>query len=145
MADDVKFKGILKRTPDGFYYINIPNDIIDGFRSATGKKVKRPPYFSRKYGKVGAHISVIGSSESEDSDIKEVGKEFEYTITGAKHLKPEGWDEMKQVFFIVVKSPALEKLRKKYKLPAKQHGHEFHITFAVQSRESIHRLSALYE
>ena len=91
------------------------------------KGVKKPPR-----GGTGAHVSVALSEEVEDIDIKEVGKNFSFTLGKLVSLKPEGWDEMKKVWFFEVKSPELEKLRKKYNLPAKIHGHEFHITVGVE-------------
>lgn len=143
--NEVIFKGELKRTKDGFHYIDVPDSIIDGFLKMVESDVKKPPYFTSAFNNVGAHISVFSSDEIEDRNISEVGQEFEYTLAGTKHLKPEGWDKMKQVYFLIIKSPELEKLRRKYKLPGKLHGHDFHITIAVQPTESVHRLTALYE
>ena len=145
--DTVIFSGELKQTKDGFVYLDVPDEIVKGFSKATADDVKLPPYWTKASNKVGAHISVIKSDESRDLDvrIKELGSSIQYQITDLKQLKPEGWDEMDQVYFLVVKSAELEKLRKEYGLPAKIDGHEFHITIAVDPAESMHRLSALYE
>ena len=88
---------------------------------------KKPPK-----GGTGAHISAFLSEEVEDIDVKEIGQEFSFTLGKMVSLKPEGWNEMKKVWFLEVKSPELEKLRKKYDCPAKIHGHEFHITIGVE-------------
>ena len=146
MPSEVKLEGELKQTKDGFVYIDVPDEIINGFIKAIPAEVKKPPYFSKKFNNVGAHISVIGKSDSDGLKISEIGDKIEYTIESLDHCKPDGWDEMKQVYFITVKSPRIEAIRKKYDLPAKDHGHEFHITVAVQPNESIfHKLSTLYE
>lgn len=142
----IKFIGTLKKTKDGFVYLDVPDDLIHGFFKAIGKDAKKPPYFTKKFNNVGAHISVMGSSESEDLKISEIGKDFEYEILDAVHLNPQKWPEMSRVWIIQVKSSQLEKLREKYGLPKKNKGHEFHITIGVKSaNEGIHRLSSLYE
>ena len=142
MPKEVKLKGKLKQTSDGFVYLDVPDEVVLGLATAVG--VKKPPYFTKKFNNVGAHISVMGKSDTADLKISELGKEFEYTIEGLEQLKPDDWEEMKQVYFITVESPALEKLRVKYGLPKKHHGHSYHITFGCTPTESIHKLSYLY-
>lgn len=160
---EVLFKGELKQTDDGFIYLDVPDEIVHGFLQVIDDKAKKPPYFTKKFNNVGAHISVMSHRELQDKKVAEVGKEYEYFIKGARCLKPEGWDEMKKVWFLVVGSPGLEKLRQKYGLSKLKHGHDFHITIGVQPiAESVghemddgfelskpvnipHKLTALYE
>ena len=144
---EVKLKGQLEQTKDGFVYVDVPDEIVHGFSAAIDNPdTKKPPYWTKSFNKVGAHISVISKDDAKDLDINEIGTEIEYTLDNMRHLNPAGWDEMSRVYFISVKSPQLESIRKKYGLPAKDHGHEFHITVAVEPKsESIHRLSSLYE
>jgi len=144
----VKLTGKLKQTSDGFVYLDVPDEILHGFYTILSGDVKKPPYFSKKFNKVGAHISVTNTDELGGQTVSEIGDEIEYTLYRMEQVNPDGWDEMKQVYFISVKSPELENLRQKYGLAKKKNGHEFHITIAVEPKtttESSHRLQSLYE
>ena len=105
-------------------------------------KVVSPKEVMEKKKDVGAHISVIKNDEGkklkEDGiKIKELNKEFSFTLKGLESVNPEGWDAVKKVYFIVVESPELEKLRKKYKLSPKiEKNHNFHITVGVIKENS---------
>jgi hypothetical protein len=134
---EVDLSGKLCETKDGFVYLDVPNAIIDGFMPLIGEEVKKPPYNNKDFGSVGAHISVIGDSEREDNGIdkiKEIGKEFSFRVKGLFSTKPDGWDEMKKVWFLTVHSEELEKLRKDYGLSPLKKNHDFHITLAVQEK-----------
>jgi len=86
---------------------------------------------------VGAHISVMKKEETTDLTIKEIGDQFEFFVDGFHCVKPDGWDGVERVYFLTVKSPDLEILRKKYKLTNKIDGHEFHITVGVERSEDL--------
>lgn len=85
-----------------------------------------------------AHISVFTDDELEQlggpNKIKELGEQFKYTLGPLQKVTPEGQsDELEKVWFVQVKSPELEELRKSYGLSALPHStHEFHITVAVR-------------
>jgi hypothetical protein len=132
--DNVELKGKLKQTKDGFTYADISNNVIHGlFTLINNDNKEKPPYFGRDG--IGAHISIISDEEiTEDIKIEELGEEISFTLGSVYSTKPEGWDEMKRVWFVSVDSPEIKKLRKKYKLPEtyKDKGHDFHITIAVE-------------
>ena len=133
--EDVELKGKLKQTKNGFTYLDINDDIVDGLFSLIDEDgIKKPPYNQKKYNSIGTHISIIKDSEVEENDleIKEVGKEYNFTLGEFKSTDPEGWDGVEEVYFIQVHSPELEELRKKYGLSKKIDGHEFHITIAIE-------------
>jgi len=132
---DVELKGKLRQTPDGFVYLDLPEDIVDGLFAIIDKDgISKPPYNQKKYNSVGTHVSVIYGDEVEDNDldIKEVGKEFNFSLGEFKSTNPEGWDGVKKVYFVQIYSEELEKLRAKYDLSKKLNGHEFHITIAIE-------------
>jgi hypothetical protein len=133
---DAVFSAVLKKNKKGFHYLDIPESFADGLYSMLlDDKAQKTPYGNKKYESIGAHVSVISDDEIEpDLVIKEVGDTFEFTLSGAKCVKPAGWDAMNKVCFIEVEAPSLEKLRQKYKLPKtyKDKGHNFHITFSVE-------------
>lgn len=130
------FKAILKRSPNGFHYLDIPQSFTNGlFDMLDDDKAEKHQYQQKQYNSVGSHVSVISEEElDDDMIIKEVGDYFEFNIGNAKCVKPEGWKGMKNVCFVEIESPQLEKLRTKYKLPKtyKNKGHKFHITFSIE-------------
>ena len=130
---DVELKGKLQQAKNGFVYLDLPNDLINGlFAMIDEDNISKPPYNQKKYNQVGAHVSVIDEKEIENIIIKEVGKEFNFSLGELKSTTPKNWDEVEKVYFLQIDSPDLENLRKKYGLPEKLKGHEFHITIAIE-------------
>lgn len=133
---EVEFKGTLKKTKDNFIYLDVSNNIINGlFSNIDEENIKKPPYNIKSFNNVGAHISVISSDEYKDNnieDIKEIGQEFNFRFKDIKATNPDGWDEVKEVYFMEVKSKELENLRQKYKLSKLLEKHQFHITIAIK-------------
>jgi hypothetical protein len=131
-SDTVKvwLTGTLRRTREGFIYVDVPDSIIKPFlQMIPDKGVIHPSEASDKY--AGAHISVMRSSEIEDQTVKEIGETIEYQLIGLESTAPEGWDGVKTVYFLTVYSPDLEELREKYELDRKYKGHDFHITVGL--------------
>ena len=84
-----------------------------------------------------AHCTVMTSDEVERvgaKNISENGKSFPFRMASVKHVRPSGWDEMSRVWFMVIHSPELKKLRASYGLSYLPFGHQFHITFAVRRK-----------
>lgn len=130
---NVDLKGKLKQTDDGFVYLDLPDTVVNGlFAIIDEDGIEKPPYHLKKYNAIGAHISVMKNDELKELEIKEIGKEYNFNLGEFKSTKPEGWDEVDEVYFVQVSAPELEELRKKYKLPKKIDGHEFHITIAIE-------------
>lgn len=145
---DFQLVGTLKQAPDGFVYIDVPDELLLGFLQAIGdKKAKKPPYFTRKYNNIGAHISVIYCDELEGNEIEEIGNEYKYTISNLQSIKPQHWKGVNRIWLLNVKCPELQNLRAKYGLSKKIQGHDFHITVAMNKsiNESQFKLNALYE
>ena len=109
---DVQLKGVLKKTKDNFVYLDISNNVTNGLISLLDYEgVEKPPYDLKSFNSVGSHISVIGTSEYKDNDledIKEVGQEFNFTFKNIKSTNPDGWDEVKKVYFVQVESLELK-------------------------------------
>lgn len=135
---EVELKGTLRKTKDNFVQLDISNNVINGFMSMLDyEDVDKPPYNLKSFNNVGAHISVISTDEYRDNEIKqikEIGEEFNFIFKDIKFTNPEGWDEMKKVYFIRINAPELEKLRERYNLPKKMGGHDFHITIGVEKK-----------
>ena len=135
---EIEMFGVLKQAKDGFVYLDISNDIINGLFSILNSDDKeKPPYNLKSFNTVGAHVSVIGTDEYNDNEIgkiEELGEEVIFKPDKFYQVNPEGWEEMEKVYFLSVKSPRLEEIRKKYGLIKKQNDNEFHITFAVERK-----------
>jgi hypothetical protein len=138
---EVVLSATLRQTEDGFVYLDISNDIIHGvFSMIDIESVEKPPYFSKKYNNVGAHISVISDKEIKDNNIKkikEIGKNIEFKLGKFYSTRPEGWDEMSEVFFIEIEAPELKKIRNSYGLPLTYENkkQEYHLTIAVKRKK----------
>lgn len=131
------FVAKLKQSKTGFVYLDINEDLTKGLLSLLkDKNAKKTPYQNKSFNSLGSHVSVISDKELEGKDIKikELCEIFEFKIVGAKQTNPEGWGEMKQVYFLEIECPELKTMRKSYGLPATYNGkgHKFHITFALE-------------
>ena len=133
----VPLKGIIRKTDDGFIYVDISNNVINGLFSLIDEEgIEKPPYSDEEYDNIGAHISVMKEDElKEDEEFSDFGKEITFKLDKFFSVEPKTWDEVERVWCIKVVSPDLEKLRKKYGLAKKFHGHDFHITVAVKKAE----------
>jgi hypothetical protein len=120
-------KGQLIVAPDGFGYIKVDDNYIHTLFPMLGLEkygFKEPPYF-RKRGSPGAHISVFYADEH--IKPKEVGKIFNFEL---KKIVFVNTSKDTTYAVLIVEAPELEKLREKYGLEPKLHGHEFHISLA---------------
>jgi hypothetical protein len=133
---EVKLKGVLKQTKEGFVYIKLSNDVIHGlFTLIDEEGIEEPPYFGK--GEIGAHISVISDEEAEEKEIEkidELGEEFSFKMLGMKSVKPKGWKEMARVWFVEFEAPEIEKMRQKYGLPKSYKGtkNKWHVSVAIK-------------
>ncbi|HSX26250.1 MAG TPA: hypothetical protein VLE89_04495 [Chlamydiales bacterium] len=136
-----KGKGVLHRNKQGLVYLDIDNRFISSlipYLKAYG--LIRPPYFNLFASSEGAHIPVIPSREmffQYLTEIAEEGQEFSFEIEGLYSIEPTLWPEVEQVWFFKLKSPQLEKLRRRYFLPAIPGGHSFHIAVAIKPRATL--------
>ena len=136
--------GRLVGTKSGWIVLDVPMALVRGaFDALHEPGVELPPPFS-DYEDYKAHISVMRPEELKDiggiDKITERGHHFKYTLGPIKSVEPASWGEMSKVWFIQVKSPELQKLRKTYGLSGKPNDgeFEFHITFAVRRKNVLH-------
>lgn len=126
--------GVLKESA-GFVYVDLDDAYIhklvtfiqeDGF--------EEPPYFGSP-DLVGAHISVIYSSETKKygiGEIQECGKTIYFTPKTCQVVHPSEWKEMDAVYIVTVEAPQLDQLKEKYGLPKSKY--PFHITIGVKPK-----------
>lgn len=134
-------KGVLKQNQQGHAFLDIDDSFILAlYPYLRSQGLVRPPYFNLFGTPDGAHITVIPSRESffQDLDtLAEIGETFTFEIDGLYSLsKPGSWPEVEEVWFFKVRSPELEKLRKKYFLPSLPAGHSFMIALAVKPAQT---------
>lgn len=134
--------GRLVISKSGWALLEVPNAIVHGLFSAMHAPGIELPYHTD--GRLNAHISVMRREELETAGGKltETGKQFRFQIGPLKEVAPMGWDEISKVWFVEVKSPELEALRRSYglnPLPVKN-GRElqFHITVAVRRKKVLY-------
>ncbi len=136
-----KGKGVLKQNKQGLVYLDIDNRFISSmvpYLKAYG--LVKPPYFNLFGSPDGAHIPVIPAREAAFQyidKVPEAGSEFSFEIEGLYSIEPAVWPEVEQVWFFKLKSPELEKLRRRYFLPSIPGGHSFHIAVAVKPRATV--------
>jgi hypothetical protein len=91
-------------------------------------------------GKLNAHITVmrpddiakIGGADK----ITERGHVFTYSLGATKSVKPNNWDGVGRVWYVTVKSPELEALRRSYGLSSLPNDgkHDLHVTTAIRKK-----------
>jgi len=135
--------GRLVGSKSGWIVLEVPMALVHGaFDALHEPGVEMPPAFS-DYENYKAHISVMRPDEVEQigglDKITERGHFFHYTLGPIQTVEPAGWAEMSKVWFIKVKSPELEKLRKSYGLSARPKDNEFdfHITIGVRRKNVL--------
>ena len=122
-------RGVLKNNGD-FLYVALEDGYIQDLVGLIPEEgFAAPPYFGELYD-TGAHISVIYPREvGGPLAISELGRCFNFTVTGCHIYYPRHWEGVEQVWVILVDAPELEELRAKYGLSP---GFAFHITVGVK-------------
>ncbi len=127
--------GQLYLAPSGWILLSVPNALVRGVFSAMQEPgIELPP---GPDGKLNAHITVFRPDELEQiggaDKVTERGKTFSYTIGRLVTVEPDGWSEMRRVWFLTAHSEQLQALRRSYGLSSlpKEGQHPFHITCAV--------------
>lgn len=123
--ENLLLEGELIVKSDGFGYIKVDDEYIHSLLPMLGlaaEGFREPPYF-RSPDSPGAHISVFYVDEHIIPD--EVGQTFHFEL---KEIVIVQSSYTTSYVVLQVASPELEKLREKYGLEAKLHGHEYHIS-----------------
>ena len=129
-------KGILKQKDNGYLYVEVSGDFIAEalpLIEVQGRIVP-PRHYTGKKG-IGAHISVMYENEqilNEIWEIKELGREFTFTVMELRTVKLNKNNKMKKLWLLAVAAPELEKLRESYGLSSRLKDHDFHITIGTQ-------------
>lgn len=124
--------GKIYLSSSGWLLLSVPAALVRGAFDA----LNEPGIELYKYeGSFNPHITIMTSDEVTSigaDNITDRGHTANYRISGLKHVKPSGKD-ISRVWFLEVKSPDLEKIRKSYGLtPLPKGDHQFHITIGAR-------------
>lgn len=128
--------GRLYVSQSGWGLLAVPNAIVRGCFDALDEPGVELPVDDN--GKLTAHISVFSKADIEKiggpDKLTERGGSFRYTLGRVKTVVPHGWSGVSRVWFIEVKSPELQQLRRSYGLSSKPHDgeFEFHCTIGIR-------------
>lgn len=116
---------------DNYAYLKVDDNYIHQlFPLLKDDSLIKPDYFSKKG--VGAHITVFYPEENIILSNDELGQDYKFNITGLYKTQLG----MKEYHILLVESPSLIELRKKYGLPEsltyKGYNICFHLTIAVR-------------
>lgn len=131
--------GYLSTSSEQLTYLDVDDDYIHQLLPLLkNRRIKRPNYFGEEL--IGAHISVIYPEENVWINPEDLGYEHYFTI---KELFTAELD-IKKYYVLMVESPSLILLRKKYGLGDMPYFRgnliNLHITIGVYSRCVRHRL-----
>lgn len=138
-------KGKLYLSKNGWLMLQVPNSLGRGAFDALHEPGAELPV-SDSYGAYNAHVSVVRPEEFEEAGldpekVTERGHDVSYTTGEVRTVVPDGWDGVSRVWFIIIRSPELEAIRKSYGLPAlpQKNGEsfQFHCTFAIRRRNVL--------
>lgn len=132
---DYGLRGKLYLSSSGWLLMQVPNDLGRGaFDALHEPGVVLPQRSSTD--RYNAHVSVMTAAEvakiGGPDKITERGHDVAYTLGPVKTVEPATWDGVSRVWYIEVRSPEIEKIRKSYGLPPRIKDHDFHITFAIR-------------
>lgn len=128
--DNLPLEGQLLMKSDGFGYIKVDDEYIHTLFPMLGlaeEGFKKPPYF-RSADSPGAHISIFYVDENIFPE--EIGQTFHFALKDIVIVRPS---QKTSYAVLQVEAPELEKLREKYGLSPKLHGHEYHISIAKKT------------
>ena len=116
---------------DGFVYVDLDDNYIHSLvEFIRDQGFQEPPYFGD--GLIGAHITVAYPKELNNQIIEECGMPVSFTLRECQIVHPPRWQDIEEVYLIVVDAPILDQLREKYRLPKRQY--DFHITIGVKQK-----------
>jgi len=130
--------GRLVGSSSGWLLLEVPNSLVRGVFDALDAPGAELP--TKSTGALNAHVSVMRPEELKTvggiEKITERGLRFKYQLGPLQEVAPAGWKGISKCWFIKIKSPELEKLRKSYGLSAKPNNdkYDFHATVAVRKK-----------
>ncbi len=130
-AKRLSSKGTSQTTENNLFCLKIDDAYINQlFPLIDNEHVKKPDYFGEK--SVGAHITIIYPEENRNVNVHDLHQEHSFFVTDIVTAEIG----QKTYYVLLIESPSLLELRKKYSLPDllsfKGYLIGFHITIGVK-------------
>lgn len=124
-------KGITQITDNNLFCLSIDDAYIHQlFPLLKDERIKKPDYFGEK--SVGAHITIIYPEENKNINACDLQQEHSFFVKDIVAAEIG----QKKYYVLLIESPSLLRLRKKYSLPEllffKGYSIGFHITIGVK-------------
>ena len=133
-TDHLPHEGLLKQTPEGFLYIELPKEYVFSLLPLIPNPPSPPPYFSD--GKIGAHITVASAQEIEKlgrPSIPHLGESIPFTILSFAYVRLEKCSMGSEIYLLEVEAPMIEEIRTSLGLPLTMiPDGKYHITIGVK-------------
>lgn len=132
--------GRLYLSQSGWLLLDVPNALVRGVFDTLHEPGLELPL---REGKLNAHITVMNPTDLEQlggaDKVTERGHSFHYSLGATKTVEPRSWKGVSKVWFVSVRSPELEALRRSYGLTSTPNNgkHEFHVTVAIKRRNVL--------
>jgi len=132
-ASHLKQKGQLARSKNNLIYLDIDDAYIhELFPLLQDPQIKMPDYFDD--GSVGAHITVIYPEENKSVNAHDLHQEHSFFVKDIVAAEIA----LKTYYVLLIESPSLLRLRRKYNLPDllsfKGYSIGFHITIGTMRK-----------
>lgn len=130
-AQHLSLKGNTQTTENNLFCLSIDDAYIHQlFPLLKDERVKKPDYFGEK--SVGAHITIIYPEENKNVNAHDLQQEHNFFVKDIVTTEIG----QKTYYVLLIESPSLLRLRKKYNLPEllsfKGYSIGFHITIGVK-------------
>lgn len=132
-AKRLSLKGNTQTTENNLFCLNIDDAYIHQlFPLLDDERIKKPNYFGKKA--IGAHITIIYPEESKNIHAHDLQQEHSFFVKDVVTAEIA----QKIYYILLVDSPSLLQLRRKYNLPDllcfKGYSVGFHITIGVKEK-----------
>jgi len=131
-------EGELYLSQTGWLMVRVPHSFVRGVFSTINEQGIELP--TNPSGKLEAHISVMRPAEIEQlggpAKITERGKSFSYTIGPLRTIPKPADTSLSRVWYVEVKSPSIQALRRSYGLNSKGK-FDLHITTAIRRKNVL--------
>lgn len=130
--------GRLYLSSSGWLLLSVPNALVRGAFDALSEPGVTLPYNSDD--RLNAHITVMKPEEiakiGGPDKITEKGHQYRYTLGPVQEVTPVGGNGVSKVWYIMVRSEELEKLRRSYGLSSLPNDGDFkyHITIGIRRK-----------
>lgn len=133
--------GRLYLSESGWLLLDVPNAVVRGLFDALHEPGIELPL---RDGRLNAHVTVMRPEELQQlggpEKVTERGHSYRYSLGPTRVVEPDGWKDVSKCWFVEIRSPELEALRRSYGLTSLPNDgkHQLHLTIAVRKKKVLH-------